>query len=275
MAKLERVGIIGWNYPEWRAAGAYPRGAKKEDFLALYARTWPTVEVASSFYRAPPPQTIAEWDAQTPPGFVLSLKVPDWIVKKPADEDAREGLRSFVAKLAPLAGAKKLGALVAQFAPTFRRDKREADLRAFVAALPKGPRWAIELRHASWWHEDTYKLLSDARVTLVWSALESGRTPPVVTSDALYLRLFLDRELQPPYGTKRRDNAPEMEYWAARLRDEGASASAADVMLSKFLEGYAPGSAATMRRLLGQPEPTWPDPIEDRPAEGPKQSKLF
>lgn len=254
VARKTRVGIVGWNYPEWRGL-MLPADAKPPTFLEHYAKLFPAVEVASSFYRAPDEESTAKWAAQTPPGFVFSLKVPDWITKAPGDERASEGLASFVKKLSPLREAKKLGMLVAQFPATFRFEKREADLRKLVAALPPGARWAIELRHASWWRDETYRLLSDAGVTLVWSSIESGRTPPVVTSDALYLRLFGDRELQPPYDRKRRDKREELAHWAARIQDEGGSAKSVDVLVSKFLEGYAPGSAATMCDLLGVPAP--------------------
>jgi uncharacterized protein YecE (DUF72 family) len=207
------------------------------------------------------------------------MKLPEWMTKKPSEPGVADGLARFAERVAPL--GKKQGAIVAQFPGFFRRDKRAAELAAFVAALPKGPQWAIELRHASWWHEDTYKLLSDANVTLVWSTLESGRTPPVVTSDSLYLRLFGDRELQPPYGTKRRDKTEELQYWAERVRDEGASATRADILISKYLEGFAPGSAATLCAMLGLPVP---DVVSEKkkaeagpaePTKGPRQAKLF
>lgn len=272
MPARERVGIIGWNYPEWRDT-VYPAGMKPTEFLRAYAKLFPIVEVASSFYRAPDAETVAGWAEATPPGFELSLKVPDWIVKKPGDPAAAEGLASFAARLAPLKEERKLGALVAQFPATFKREKREADLRKLVAAMPKGRRWAVELRHDSWWHPDTYSTLSDAGVTLVWSSVEAGRTPPVVTSDSLYLRLFLDRELQPPYGKKRRDKTDEIRYWADRIRDEGKPAKRVDVMMSKFLEGYAPGSAATMCGLLGLPAPDL-GPKAAVPEKGPRQTTL-
>jgi uncharacterized protein YecE (DUF72 family) len=241
-----RVGVIGWSWPEWRGK-AYPAKAKPADFLKLYAAQFPTVEVASSFYRAPDPAVVEAWDAQTPRGFVMSMKVPEGVPRRP--QEAGAALASFVEAVAPLRKSKKLGALVVQFPRTFKREKREADLHALLTTLPRGPRWAIELRHDSWWHADTYRALEDAKATLVWSSLD-GRTPPVVTSDALYLRLFGDKKLAPPWSKKRRDRAKEMAYWAERIRDEGAGARQVDVLLSKFLEGYAPASVETMRGLL-------------------------
>lgn len=275
----ERVGIIGWAYPEWRGT-LYPPGTKPDRFLAEYARHFSVVEVASSFYRAPDEAQVDGWAASVPAGFELSLKAPEWVSRRPADPEAAAGLAALVERLAPLREAQKLGTIVLQFPATFKREKREADVRALVAALSeaKGARWAIEFRHESWWHADTYRLLADAGVTLVWSSIESGRTPPVVTSDRLYLRLFGDKSLQPPYGAKRRDKADEIAYWAKRVRDEGASAGRADIMMSKFLEGFAPASAASMCRMLGLPEPDLSprDKVDQKPPtkKSPRQATL-
>lgn len=249
VAARARVGIIGWSYPEWRGL-VYPRKAKPEEFLRHYAERFPVVEAASSFYGLPSRSTFASWARETPKGFEISLKLPDRILRQTgAALDA--ALEQLMDNVEPLAKARKLGTLVAQFGPNYRREKKAADLAAFVDALPKGPRWAVELRHASWWHEDTYDALRRAKVALVWSAWDGKqRTPPVVTTDRLYLRIFGDRKLVPPYSKKRRDRQEELQHWANAIRGAGAKVKRADVMVSKFLEGYAPASADAMNELL-------------------------
>lgn len=254
MAPRVRIGIIGWNYPEWRGT-VYEEGAKPEAFLAQYAERFPLVEAATSAYGMPRTATVAAWAARTPPGFEMSLKVPGWILKKdPQDADLARSLGVLMDHLRPLADAGKLGTLVAQFHPGYRFEKRHDDLAAFVAALPQGPRWAVELRDASWWRAETYRILEDAGVTLAWSALADGfRTPPVVTTRHLYLRLFGDRELPPPYAEKRRDARHELALWAERIETALPAVERVDVLVSKFLEGYAPGTAETLAEMLGVP----------------------
>jgi uncharacterized protein YecE (DUF72 family) len=39
----ERVGIVGWNYPEWRGT-VYAPGVKPPEFLREYAKMFPIVE---------------------------------------------------------------------------------------------------------------------------------------------------------------------------------------------------------------------------------------
>lgn len=248
---VARVGVISWSFPEWRGL-VYPKKAKPEEFLRHYAERFPIVEAASSFYGLPSRSTFARWASETPKPFEISLKVPDRILRQ-SGKDLDAALEKLMDNVEPLAEAKKLGTLVAQFGPNYRRDKKADELAALVAALPKGPRWAVELRHASWWREETYDALRRAKVTLVWSAWDGkSRTPPVATSDRLYLRIFGDRKLAPPYAKKRRDRRAELEHWADAIAGAGPKVKRADVMVSKFLEGYAPASVETMGTLLGQ-----------------------
>lgn len=253
MAPRTRVGIIGWNYREWKGL-VYPESAKPRELLRHYAERFPIVEAASSYYGMPKEGAVAAWAAQTPAEFEISLKIPGWILLREGD-DLASAMRTFLGRLAPLAESGKLGTLVAQFQPSFRREKRAAALAAVVAALPQGPRWAVELRDASWWRDETYDLLREAGVALVWSDLGSTSTPPVATTDALYLRLFGDRALPEPYDRKRRDASSTLALWAERIRSVGDAVSRVDVLVSKYLEGYAPASAATMSELLDLPQP--------------------
>lgn len=269
-----RVGVVGWNYPEWKGL-IYPPKTKPDAFLRYYAERFPIVESASSYYGMPKTEAVAKWAADTPEDFTISLKVPDWILKKkPEDPDLARVLDVFMTHMEPLAKVNKLGTIVAQFHPQYAREKKADELAAFVATLPKGPQWAVELRNPSWWREETYAMLRDANVTLVWSAWDGvHRTPPVMTTDNLYLRIFGDRDLPEPFDRKRRDGTPELEHWAARVKDEGASAKRVDIVVSKYLEGYAPGSVATMAKLVGAPVPDLGAPVE-QPARGPRQMTL-
>jgi uncharacterized protein YecE (DUF72 family) len=247
-----RIGVISWTFPEWRGT-LYEKGAKPGDFLAQYARHFRIVEAASSYYGLPKKETIANWAASTPEGFSISVKLPDWALALKGDELAT-GLAKVLDNVEPLRAAGKLGTLVAQFEPRYHYDKRADELRAFVAAFPKDAdlRWAVELRHDSWWREETYAMLRDAGVTLVWSELANGfRTPPVATTDALYLRIFGDRELEEPWDRKRRDATPVLAEWAKRVREAPAGVRRIDVHVSKFLEGHPVETAKTLAGMLG------------------------
>lgn len=252
MAPQVRVGIVGWNYPEWRGIVYGPK-TKPPEFLKEYATRYPIVEAASSYYGMPKTETVEGWAQAVPPGFEISLKVPDWILKKdPEDPDLARSLGVLMEHLAPLKTSGNLGTLVAQFAPTFTHEKRAGHLATFLGALPEGPRWAVELRHESWWRDDVYDLLRQKGVALVWSELADGfRTPPVATTDSLYLRLFGDRELEPPYANKRRDAKDTLAVWVDRIGKLPEGIRRVDVLVSKYLEGHAPETVKTLTDMLG------------------------
>src|SRR5215212_79876 len=72
------IGTQGWNYAAW-VGPFYPDGTRPADMLSLYAQAFATVEVDSTFYAIPPPNTVRGWAARSPDGFVFSLKLPQEI----------------------------------------------------------------------------------------------------------------------------------------------------------------------------------------------------
>jgi uncharacterized protein YecE (DUF72 family) len=45
-----RIGTCGYSYTEW-IGPVYPEGTKKDDFLAIYAEMFPTVELDYAYVR--------------------------------------------------------------------------------------------------------------------------------------------------------------------------------------------------------------------------------
>jgi uncharacterized protein YecE (DUF72 family) len=84
------VGTCGYSYDEWRGAGAeilYPEGLPKAEFISLYSRAFPFVELDYSYYGMPKAASLATLAAKAPHGFLFSLKAhkslsherpPDW-----------------------------------------------------------------------------------------------------------------------------------------------------------------------------------------------------
>jgi uncharacterized protein YecE (DUF72 family) len=96
-----------------------------------------------------------------------------------------------VAHLFSVAAAlgKKLGAILFQLPPFLKKDL--GVLREFLATLPSERHCALEFRHPSWFSDDVYAALSDARVALCAGDLdEVEKSPPLVaTAPFGYLRL--------------------------------------------------------------------------------------
>ena len=55
---------------------------------------------------------------------------------------------------------------------------------------------------------------------MVWSQLAEIQTPPIVTTDFLYLRFIGDRSIQEKdFGRIQRDRVLEMEKWAENIKN--------------------------------------------------------
>jgi uncharacterized protein YecE (DUF72 family) len=177
-----RIGTSGWHYPSgqgtWNGIFYPPRGARPGGFdeLRFYAEHFDTVEVNATFYGQPSAHVTQAWVDRTPAGFTFSVKLyqkfthPRMFRERvarglPADATGHDEGASLVHALAeatesdrdefrtgiePLAAAGRLGALLAQFPPSF---KASAESRGYLEGLLRSLHdypVAVELRHRSW-----------------------------------------------------------------------------------------------------------------------------
>ena len=190
---------------------------------------------------------------ETPDGFVFSLKVPRAISHDRLLSGVDDELTRFLLALAPLREAGKLGPIVLQLPPRFRRDAHAEALAEFLAGWPRATRLAVELRHKSWWTEATYDALRAHDAALVWGVTEYGRSPPARTASWGYARLVGDRALDDEGGKwthKQRDMDDELAYWIARIHEEGRGVKEFFIIANNHFEGFAPTTADRVARLL-------------------------
>lgn len=179
-----RIGTSGWSYPtgEGRWEGVfYPKG-KKIDDLEFYSSYFDTVEVNSSFYRPVSPNVARSWAKKTPPDFTFTAKLyqkfthpkmfEETTGKKP--ELDLDDFDTVKAGLGPLAEAGKLGCLLAQFPPSFKRDEASYSyLEDLIRQFSDYP-LAVELRHKSWTDSpDTFRLLNSYGVA--WCMIDEPK----------------------------------------------------------------------------------------------------
>lgn len=179
-----RVGTSGYDYPEWRGA-FYPEKWPRKKMLPYYAERLDTVEINYTFYRLPTERLLAGWSAATPSGFRFTLKAPRRITHEARLAGCESVTDAFCAAAATL--GEKLGALLFQLPPSFRKD---VDLLArFLRLLPPGLRPAFEFRHASWHDPAVFELLRERGAALCVADGGRLRTPVRVTAGHAYFRL--------------------------------------------------------------------------------------
>jgi uncharacterized protein YecE (DUF72 family) len=97
---------------------------------------------------------------------------------------------------------------------------------------------------------------------MVWSQLAGIRTPPIVTTDFLYIRFIGDRTIQEKdFGTIQKDRVSEMKKWARFLKrarqEEHKKINLAIVAANNHYAGFGPGTANTFRKMLDLSEVSW------------------
>jgi uncharacterized protein YecE (DUF72 family) len=173
------IGTSGWSYPsgkgKWNGL-FYPATRSKRagtagfDELRFYSDHFDTVEVNSTFYGQPRADVTAGWAGRTPARFEFSLKLYQKFTHPKMFRDAalksapgsrgslldvlamvtESDIDDFKTGIDPITQAGKLGALLAQFPPSFTRIPASVDYLARLLRLFRDYSLAVELRHSSW-----------------------------------------------------------------------------------------------------------------------------
>ena len=186
-----RVGIGGWTFEPWRD-NFFPKGWPHARELEYASRKLSAIEVNGTYYSTMTPATFARWRAETPDGFMFSLKASRFCTNRRVLAEAGESVRRFVGSgLAEL--GDKLGPIVWQFAPTKRFDA--ADFGAFLELLPAAVdglplRHVMDVRHDSFKTPDYLALARRHRVATVFTDSDDYPSFADLTGDFLYARLM-------------------------------------------------------------------------------------
>jgi len=237
-----RIGCSGWQYKDWRER-FYPKGCAQRNWLEFYSRTFDTVEVNSTFYRLANRDAVARWLEQTPEDFVFALKASRYMTHIKKLTDLPESMQRYYDRIEPLVESPKLGPIVWQLAPWFKRDDER--LRYALGQLPAG-RHCVEFRHQTWFVPEVYEMLREFRVALVigdhpqrpWQAYE-------MTADWTFVRFHYGRR-----GRRGNYSKTELETWAKRL-EQWRRKVEVFVYFNNDWEGFAIENGRWLKRRLG------------------------
>jgi uncharacterized protein YecE (DUF72 family) len=130
-----RIGCSGWSYPHWRGM-LYPESGSSARWLALYAKSIDTVEINATFYRLPRSSTVTGWATKTPAGFCVAVKGSRYVTHVKRLREMSASVARLAGRIGPLRASHKLGPILWQLPPTFKRD--DLRLAEALAALPEG-----------------------------------------------------------------------------------------------------------------------------------------
>ena len=231
-----RIGISGWRYAPWRGV-FYPKKMAQRLELHYASRALNSIEINGSFYSLQRPESYQAWYADTPRGFVFSVKGNRYITHIRRLKDSKPLLANFFAS-GVLHLRDKLGPFLWQLPPSLVYDG--ARVEAFFRLLPRSftqaarlaagadlveadlpdplprrrLRHAMEVRHHSFEVPEFVELARKHDVAIVF-ADTAGKWPYFedLTSDFVYARLHGEIEL---YKSGYDDGS--LRWWARRIR---------------------------------------------------------
>ena len=230
-------------------------GIENNKWLRFYSKVFNYVEIDSSLLTNSLSRTgMFRFTAKFPKVITHDKRLSNF------DEDQLSYFFDSISEL-----KEKLLVILIQLPPSIDIVEGLKALRIILPYLDKGFRYAVEVRHRSWFQDLAYNFFANNNMCLAWSQLANIRTSPIVTSDFVYVRLIGDRSIQEKdFGTIQIDRIKEMKKVARNVRKDSEESNLSGVKFSivaanNHYAGFAPGTVNIFRQLLGLEEAKWGD----------------
>lgn len=211
---------------------------------------------------------VKNWAKKTPDNFRFTAKFPKVITHDKHLVDVNEEVYTYLNNMEPL--QEKTIALLIQLPPSMQIMPGLQGLKDLVRILDGRFRYAVEVRHPSWFQDLAYNFFANNDICMVWSQLARMSTPPIVTSDFLYVRFIGDRSInEKDFGKIQKDRIIEMKQWADEIkqvergkeRGRNKEVNLAMIAANNHYAGFGPGTANLFRKMVGLPELSWEDQL--------------
>lgn len=279
-------GTSSWKYEGWlgsiytpekyQTRGKFSQAKFDAECLKEYARTFPAVCGDFSFYQFPSTSYWKKLFGETPESLLFAFKVPEEITVATWPKHARYGVRggsenkgfldpklfttAFARPLAPY--GHRVASLIFEFGTLPKRtfatpSEFMARLDAFLAELPQGPRYSVEIRNAEYLGNDYFETLARYNVAHVFSAWtrmpamgDQIALPGAFTADFTVARALLPRgrayedavAALSPYERIQEPNEPVREALRILVKRGQLRRDPAFLFVNNRLEGNAPGT---------------------------------
>ena len=246
------LGAQGFTYPSW-VGPFYPPGTPSSAFLERYAAQFDTVELDTTFYAIPRVSTVAGWRQRTPEGFQFAAKFPKSITHEKLLTDCADETAAFLDVIAQL--DPKLGPLLLQMPPSWSAAGLDA-LTAYLAGLPAGLRYVLEVRHQSWLRPDTLpKLLTLLQRHGVALCLVQHAWMPALdeaTAAFVYIRWLGRREEIPDddFSHVRINRDAQLDRWAEQIKGYLKAGLTVYGYFNNHYQGHSPASVRALQARL-------------------------
>ena len=195
---------------------------------------------------------VKNWNKRTPDNFRFTAKFPKVITHDKRFKNVEKELSLFYETMEPL--KDKILALLIQLPPSYELKEGLEDFRRHDFFFDDNYRFAIEVRHPSWFNDLAYNLFRNSNISLVWSQMDKIQTPPIVTSDFVYLRLIGDRRLaEDQFGRIQIDRSEEIKRWTEKFKQVNKNEKDVKVGIvaaNNHYGGFGPGTVNMFRENM-------------------------
>ncbi|HEX7003589.1 MAG TPA: DUF72 domain-containing protein [Trueperaceae bacterium] len=226
------IGTSGWSYKGWR-----------QRWLSYCAERFTGIEVNGTFYRLQSKDTFRKWREETPDTFRFAIKGHRYATHSKKLNDVAEPVRLMKERAEPM--GEKLAVVVWQLPASLQKSSEK--LAKFLDDLGTWPevRHALELRHRSWFDDETAALLEEHDVAVCQSDAPDFPLWERVTTDLVYVRLHgHTRKYASRYSSRL------LRGWSHKVcnwLDEGRDVH---VYFDNDAEGHAPYDALRLLEMV-------------------------
>jgi len=236
------VGIGGWTFEPWRGV-FYPDGLTQKRELEYASRKLTSIEINGTYYSSFKPASWAKWRAETPDGFVFSVKASRYCTNRKELAAAGESIARFIGQGMNELG-DRLGPINWQFMGTKKFDAE--DFEGFLKLLPREVgglplRHALEVRSPTFKDTKFYALARRYNAAIIFADDDDFPEIDEPTADFTYARLMRTKpEIEAGYASA------DIEGWAKRAK---AWAKRGDVFIY-FISGAKVRAPAAAQALI-------------------------
>lgn len=202
---------------------------------------------------------VKNWARRTPKDFRFTAKFPKVITHDKKFKNVEKELSLFYDAMKPL--KDKLLALLIQFPPYVKITEGLEALKQYDFFFDDSFRYAVEVRHPSWFSDLAYNFFSNNNICMVWNQLEKIQSPPIVTTDFVYLRLIGDRSIKEEnFGKIQKDREQEMTYWSDKFRtvqQDEKDVKIGILAANNHYAGFGAATANMFRMMNNLPSVEW------------------
>jgi uncharacterized protein YecE (DUF72 family) len=217
------VGCAKWGRAEW-VGKIYPPKTKEKDFLKQYVQHYNCIELNATYHKLYGEPGIRKWAEQAKgKDFLFCPKMYQGVTHKGKLNAKHPFVNEFFRGVA--AFEKHLGPVFVQVNDTFS-PRRKQELFDFMAGLPKGLQFFLEVRHPDWFakekeREDMFIFLRDHNIGAVITDTAGRRdcAHMHLTIPKAFIR-YVGNSLHPTDYTRVDVWVQRMKYWLGHGLEE-------------------------------------------------------